>query len=142
MTFKIVFDTSSLVGAALRPKSIPAQALQLALDDHEVCVSIESLDETVRILRQEKFDKYVDLTVRYEFLRKLRRDCSLQSVPEDVSIAVQGSCRDSNDDFILALALASQADVIVSSDHDLLVLHPWRDIAVVTPAQFLARFVP
>lgn len=140
MTFKIVFDTSSLVSAALRPKSIPAQALQLAIDDHQVCVSIESLDEIARILRQEKFDRYVGFAVRNDFLRRLRRDCLLQSVPEDISIAVQGTCRDGNDDFILALALASEASMIVSSDHDLLALHPWQDIPILTPAQFVAQF--
>lgn len=53
---------------------------------------------------------------------------------------VKGSCRDANDDHILALALVAQADVIVSSDHDLLVLHPWRGIPILMPAQFLTEF--
>jgi hypothetical protein len=33
---------------------------------------------------------------------------------------------------------AGLADVIVSGDEDLLVLHPFPDIPIVTPAQFLA----
>ncbi len=47
-------------------------------------------------------------------------------------------CRDPGDDKYLELALAGQADVIVSSDRDLLDLDPWRGIPIVTPAGFLA----
>ena len=48
-------------------------------------------------------------------------------------------CRDPKDNKYLELALAAKADVIVSSDKDLLVLHPWRDIPVLLPAAYLAR---
>jgi predicted nucleic acid-binding protein len=41
------------------------------------------------------------------------------------------------DDKFLALALASDADVLVSSDEDLLVMHPWRGVPIMTPFQFL-----
>lgn len=47
-------------------------------------------------------------------------------------------CRDPNDDKYLVLAQAGSADVIVSSDDDLLVLHPWRGISIPSPADFLA----
>jgi predicted nucleic acid-binding protein len=53
---------------------------------------------------------------------------------------VQGCCRDAKDEWVLALALAANAEVIVSSDRDLLVLHPWRGIAILTPVQFLEQF--
>jgi putative PIN family toxin of toxin-antitoxin system len=140
MTSKIVFDTSSLVSAALRPKSIPAPALQLTINHHQLSVSVDSLAEIERILNQDKFNKYNNLAVRKEFLRRLRRDSSLQAVPEEVSIAVRGSCRDGKDDFILALALAERADAIISSDRDLLSLNPWRGIPILTPAQFVSQF--
>ena len=38
----------------------------------------------------------------------------------------------------LALALVAEADAIVSSDEDLLVLHPWREIQILTPAGFIS----
>ena len=46
-------------------------------------------------------------------------------------------CRDSKDNRYLELALASHATAIVSGDEDLLVLHPWRGIQVLRPAEFL-----
>ena len=52
-------------------------------------------------------------------------------------VAVQAS-RDPDDDHVLGCALAASAKVIVTGDKDLLSLHPFRSIAIVTPAGFLA----
>ncbi len=41
---------------------------------------------------------------------------------------------------VLEAALAAGAGVIVSGDADLLVLHPWRGVAVVSAGAFVARF--
>jgi uncharacterized protein len=47
-------------------------------------------------------------------------------------------CRDPKDDKYLELALAAGAETIVSSDDDLLVLHPWRGVRILRPADYLA----
>jgi predicted nucleic acid-binding protein len=48
-------------------------------------------------------------------------------------------CRDPKDDKYLELAVAGKADVIVSSDvGHLQVMHPWRGIAILSPADYLA----
>jgi putative PIN family toxin of toxin-antitoxin system len=46
-------------------------------------------------------------------------------------------CRDPNDNKFLELAVDGLADYIVGGDKDLLILHPFRDIPIVTPAEFL-----
>jgi putative PIN family toxin of toxin-antitoxin system len=48
-------------------------------------------------------------------------------------------CRDPKDDKFLELAVSGGADVIVSGDADLLVLDPFRGIAIVTPSVFVRR---
>ena len=53
--------------------------------------------------------------------------------------AARGACRDPDDELFLALALAADAETIVSGDDDLLILTPWRGIAICTPADYLAR---
>jgi predicted nucleic acid-binding protein len=45
--------------------------------------------------------------------------------------------RDAKDNRYLELALAAGATAIVSGDEDLLVLAPWRGIAVMRPAAFV-----
>jgi len=54
----------------------------------------------------------------------------------DVEVVVQ-ECRDPKDDKFLELAIDGKASCIVSGDADLLVLHPFRGIRVVTVQQFL-----
>lgn len=57
--------------------------------------------------------------------------------PVDPSV-LDPPCRDPRDNKFLALALTAAAAFLVSSDADLLILHPWHDIPILTPAQFLA----
>ena len=52
------------------------------------------------------------------------------------------ACRDPDDDRFLEVAVNGDADVIVSGDRDLLVLHPFQKIAILTPADYLARAFP
>jgi uncharacterized protein len=47
------------------------------------------------------------------------------------------ACRDPTDDKFLELAVNGRADTIVSGDADLLVLNPFRGIAIVPPALFI-----
>ena len=53
--------------------------------------------------------------------------------------ACESGCRDAKDNKYLELALAAAADVIVSGDADLLVLHPWRGVRILRPAAYLAE---
>jgi uncharacterized protein len=48
-------------------------------------------------------------------------------------------CRDPDDDEVLALARATQVDLIGSGDKDLLDLHSFDSIPIVTPADALRR---
>lgn len=51
----------------------------------------------------------------------------------------QPVCRDPDDDAVLALAIAAQADVIISGDNDLLVLQQFNGIPILSPAQAAAQ---
>jgi len=50
----------------------------------------------------------------------------------------QPVCRDPDDDEVLALAIAAQADLIISGDNDLLVLQQFNGIPILSPAQAAA----
>jgi putative PIN family toxin of toxin-antitoxin system len=47
------------------------------------------------------------------------------------------ACRDPKDDMFLELAVDGRVDAIVTGDSDLLELHPFRGIAILTPADYL-----
>ena len=139
---RIVFDTSTLVSAALRLDSLPHRAFAHALFAAEVCASLSTLAELEKVLRRPKFDRYQRQDLRLEFAAILRRQVSIFAVTEAQALNVNPSCRDPKDNQFLALAAVCDADVIVSSDADLLVLHPWNGVPILTPAALLAHMLP
>lgn len=133
----MIFDTSTLVGAALRIASTPHQAMVKALSFSDICASAETLAEMEAVLNRSKFDHYLNREKRQSFADNMRRRVRLIVVRDAYTAEVGLACRDPNDNKFLALALAAEADVIVSGDEDLLVLHPWRGISILNPADFI-----
>ncbi len=138
MSRHLIFDTSTLVSAALRVGSIPHRALAEAFRSWDLCVSADTLLKLKRVLKREKFNRYINLAQRRAFAGLIRRNARVFVVDEAHKNAVRPPCRDPLDDKFLALALAADAEVIVSSDEDLLVLGPWRGIPIVTAPGFLS----
>jgi putative PIN family toxin of toxin-antitoxin system len=134
---RVVFDTSTLVSAALRADLIPYQALDRALRFCDVCASRETLDELQAVLTRDKFRRYLPAEVRRQFIRLVENSVRLFVVRDVEWLPAHPRCRDPKDDKFLALALECEADAIVSSDDDLLVLDPWLDIRVLRPSDFL-----
>ena len=132
---RVVFDTSTLVSAALRTGSVPQQALMKAFASCDVCASVETLEELNAVMGRRKFDSYLEREMRLRFVLLVTRRAHLFTVPTGT---VTPGCRDAKDDKFLASVLSAEADALVSSDEDLLVLHPWRDVPVMTAAEFLA----
>ncbi len=131
---RIVFDTGVVVSAVLLPRSVPRQAFDDATARGTLLVSEATMTELDEVLRRPKFDRYLPFALRQEFLAALVRVADVVAI----NLAVSG-CRDPRDDMFLSLAVNGRADFIVSGDQDLLVLHPFQAIAIVTPAGFLAR---
>lgn len=140
MIERVVFDTSTVIGAALKVGSKPHQALMLALDFCVLCGSEQIMAELAEVLNRGYFERRLAQPDRDTFLAMIRKNVEICWVEETAVVSLDPPCRDVSDNFILALALAAQADAIVSSDQDLLVLHPWRGIAILTPAQFVSQF--
>lgn len=130
----IVFDASALVSAAIRRGSVPSRAVSHALRSDQIAVSEEMMAELRDVLARPRLARFVDPELRDEVLSLL--DVSGISFAPAERIA---ECRDPKDDKYLELALAAGADRIVSGDDDLLVLHPWRGVRILRPADYLTE---
>jgi putative PIN family toxin of toxin-antitoxin system len=128
----VVADTNVFVSALLLPSSTAAQALNLALEQHIVVVSEHTLAELGGVLARKKFDRYITLDERLQYFELLAGVVRVVSVHHPIV-----ACRDPKDDKFLSLALAAEATHILTGDQDLLVLHPFHDMAIVTPVIFL-----
>ena len=134
---RVVVDTSTLIGAALRPDSVPRRALIAALRTCEPCVSPATLQELREVLLRSKFDRYAPLQARLDFWILVSRHSCLVELDARSEQTAAGACRDAQDAKFLALALASQAVALITSDADLLVLHSWQGVPILTPAAYL-----
>ena len=128
----IVFDASTLVGAAIRRGSVPDQAVRHGFATDHVAVSEAVMAELLDVLYRPRLARFVDPVLRDDVLSLLDIDGRFFVTGERVT-----DCRDPKDNMYLELALASGAGTIVSSDGDLLVLHPWRDVRILLPADYL-----
>ncbi len=134
---RFVFDTNVIVSALLLKRSLARQALDLALQIGDVLISQETLLELHTVLRRKGFQKYVTEEERTAFLVAFVREGRVVDITHTVQV-----CRDPKDDKFLALALSGNATCIVSGDKDLLVLHPFRGVQILTPRQFLEKWRP
>jgi uncharacterized protein len=131
---RVVIDNNALISRLLLPVSVPGRAVRKAVDTGRLLVSEPVLAELADVLGRPKFDPYVSLEDRQQFLRLLGRIAEM--VP--ISYTVH-ACRDPRDDKFLELAVNGSADVIITGDRDLLALNPFRNIPIITPAEFLKR---
>lgn len=130
----VVLDASTFVSAVLRVNSIPEKALLLAVEAQNILILSDDVEDEYReVIFRSKFDRFVSRERRYEILNLV----IVASERIEPTEAIR-ECVDPKDDKYLTLALAGKADVIVSGDSHLLSMHPWRGIAILSPADFLA----
>jgi putative PIN family toxin of toxin-antitoxin system len=131
-----VFDTNSLISAALISGSVNARALDIVLDKGRLVISEPALQEFTDVIVRKKFDKYFsDDAERLEAIDKIEKNAVIFFPKEIIT-----SCRDPKDNKFLELAVAAGASCIITGDKDLLILHPFRNIPVLNAADFLNIF--
>ena len=68
---RLVLDTNTLISRMLLPKGVAGRAVDKALESGVLLMSEETLAELVAVLNRPKFDRYVSLEDRRQFLRLL-----------------------------------------------------------------------
>jgi len=84
------------------------------------------------VLGREKLNRYLSRTRRDQFLELLFHHSHFSNPDEEIRVS-----RDPDDDKFLALAARVKATCLITGDGDLLDLHSFRDIPILSPAQFL-----
>lgn len=127
-----MFDTNVLISALLIPMSIPRKALDVATRTGTVLTSMSLISEMHDVLARKDFSRYIDEEDVSNFMEALSRETEFIDVNMQLS-----ACRDAKDNMLLELAVCGQATHLITGDADLLTMHPFRDIEIVTPATFL-----
>src|SRR5215472_17460650 len=131
---RVVIDTNALISRLLLPASIPARAVSKAVAEDQLLASDDTIMELADVLGRPKFDPYVTIRERQEFLRLFNRIADRIPITRVIQV-----CRDPKDDKFLELAVNGTAQLIITGDADRLALHPFRGIEILTPASYLVR---
>jgi len=133
---RAVIDTNVLVSGLLwhgPPHALIEQVRNGALT---LISSPALIAEFTTVVRRAKFRKALSRSGT-DAMRMVAEVRLLADIVETLPLPAPAS-RDPDDDAVLALAAATQPDLIISGDHDLLVLQSFAGIPIVTPAQALA----
>ncbi|MGD0629861.1 MAG: putative toxin-antitoxin system toxin component, PIN family [Terracidiphilus sp.] len=128
---RVVLDTNVVLSGLLFSGSNPSLAL-LKAQGGQMLGSDATLLELVEVMHRPRFDRYIERAFRERLVAEYMNAC--EAVPILYSIR---ACRDPKDDKFLEVAVYGQADAIVTGDQDLLDLHPFRGIAILTPRAYL-----
>lgn len=122
---KVYLDTNVLV-SAFTARGLCADLVRLLLSGHELLTSEVNLVELRQVL-VERFGVSQKLASSVE--SQLRDQIVIRRPEEPASIAV----RDADDAWVLASALSSDAELLVTGDRDLLSVAALVGLPIVTP---------
>ena len=133
---RAVLDTNLLVSYLLthRPPIATVIDEHLAREHFGMLTGAALLQELDRVLRYPRLQRYYTDEARTRFVALIGALSELIELPE----SVPRICRDPQDDWAIACAVAGEADVIVSGDRHLLELQRVGKIPILSAAQFLA----
>lgn len=129
---RVVVDTNLLISRLLLPRSTPGEAVRKAERDGLVLASRATLEELADVLVRRKFDPYVSIQQRQEYVRLLLRTVEVITIRHRVR-----RCRGPRDDKFLELALSGEADLVLTGDRDLLALNPFRGVEIMTAGEYV-----
>lgn len=132
---RAVVDTNVFIRAMIKPLGPAGPVLTKLRDgDYVLLYADQLLDELVAKLTLPRIrDKY---SLRDEDVETIVALVLLRGQPIIPERRIT-ACRDPKDNIVLEVAVAGQADFIVTGDNDLLVLHPFEGISIVGTSQFL-----
>ncbi len=130
-----VIDTNILMSAFLLKHSPTTLAYEKAKQSGSIVASKETYNEFCDVFVRSKFDKYISLPKRLTIINELRNVLAFIKTHETIT-----DCRDPKDNKFLELAVSANAACIITGDNDLLVLHPYRTIAIINASYFVNHF--
>ena len=128
---RIVIDTGVLVSAAIKAQTVPNIAVHQAVQRGVLLKSSATEAELMDVIDRPYLARLIAPAARARMVQ-LMAEAELATITERFA-----ACRDPKDDKFLELAVNGRADLILTGDKDLLVLNPFRGIAIVAPASFV-----
>lgn len=125
---RVFLDTNVLV-SAFTARGLSADVFRLVLQEHDLFTGEINVTELRRVL-SKKMKAPADLIAEAE---SLLREHNVVPKPKRRG---EHRVRDADDEWVLASALAAEADILITGDADLLSLGPAAPLPIVSPRGF------
>ncbi len=132
----VILDTNVLIGALISPSGHPHIIYDAWCSDRfELLTSLIQLEEIRQVSRYPKLKRILPPHRVGTMINNMQRASILEDLPE---LPAEIKSLDPNDDFLLAMALASNADYLITGDRKsgLLQLGKIKRTKIITPAVF------
>ena len=128
---KVILDTNLWISFLISNK---LQELDFLLEKGKIRLvfSNELLEEFLTVVRRPKFEKYFSQENLNELFRLFDKYGELTEVAIQIT-----ECRDIKDNFLLSLAVESNANFLISGDSDLLILKKIKKTKILNWADFV-----
>lgn len=132
---RAVLDTNILISYLLTHRDPVASVIDVHLvqENFVLLTAPVLLKELERVLDYPKLQRYFNHPQHKRFIALIMALSEVIELP----VSVPKICRDRDDDWVIACAVAGRADVIVSGDRDLLSLERVDAIPILSARQFL-----
>ncbi len=129
---RVIVDTNIWISYLIGRKLSRLMSI-LSSPNIQLIFSDELLDEIYAVSRRKKFAKYFSSDKLMEdfilFLRSIGEVVTLSDTPCSL-------CRDAKDDYLLEMAIKSNADYLITGDKDLLVIAKIEQCSIVSIIEF------
>ncbi|MCK9513887.1 MAG: putative toxin-antitoxin system toxin component, PIN family [Pigmentiphaga sp.] len=131
---RLVVDTNILISALLVEASLPARLILLWRQGHfDLISSAEQLDELMRVARYPKLRARLNPALAGRLINQLREIAGMTD-----KLPVVTACADPYDNYLLAMAEAANADLLLTGDkRDLLGMQRHKGTHIMTVRAFL-----
>ena len=133
---RAVLDTNVFLRGLLNPHSRCGRLLDARAADYTLLVSPALVHEILEVLARPRLRRKFPALERLDLARVLALFERAEVVESE---QVPATCRDPDDDMLLACAAGGRADFLVTEDLDLLDLGTHQGTRICRPAEFLAE---
>jgi hypothetical protein len=132
---KVVVDTNVFVSALFSAHGTPRRIIDLwKTGEITLCITKEILEEYIDVLRRFDFIEKHELKRLLDLFKK-RMNLIFIAFTSSLSVIKN----DPGDNKFIECAVAAKAQYIISGDNHLKALKTYRNIKIVSPAEFLQR---
>jgi putative PIN family toxin of toxin-antitoxin system len=128
---KLVLDTNIFISAFYWDGNSQQVINRIIEGLDELYITNEIVNEIADVMGRPKFKTKPEIIERY-----IR---TIEKIGKKVFITgtIKGICRDKDDDVIIECGLLSSADYLITGDSDLLVIHEYQQMKIITIKDFI-----